>query len=105
MSLKKSSSTGAKVALIAVVAFPADDDSSVNVFDTSRKASACVPVICNDLFTSSNRFLSFSNSFELPTNNGMSLSESLAKDSIPNARSPPFLPLTSFLEPTKPRFP
>ena len=46
MSLKKSSSTGAIVALIAVAAFPADDDSSVNVFDTLRTASACVPVIC-----------------------------------------------------------
>ena len=97
-SLKKSSKAGASVALIAVVAFPIDDVISVKVFDTSRNASACVPVICKDLFTSSKRFLSSFNSLELPLNNGINLDASLPNDSNTNVILSPDTLASSILE-------
>ena len=96
--LKKSSKAGASVALIAVVALPIDDVISVKVFDTSRNASACLPVICKESFTSLNRFLSSFNSLELPLNNGIILEASPLNDSNTNVILSPDTLASSILE-------
>ena len=81
MSLKKSSTTGARVALMAVDALPKLFFSKSKLVATPWSFSAWPAVICSVPLTASNLVFKTFNSLELSAKRGFSLDKSLPKDS------------------------